>query len=312
MPSNDRFAAFLLSSQRGVLSREQAYSLGVTPHGVDHRLRPGGPWQRLLPGVYLTVTGTPSDAQRQVAAMLYAGHDSLITGLFAVAFHGVRCPQAQVVDVLVPPERHVVSRAFVRVHRTRRLPTSWNTDLALRYVLPARAVADAVRDLRQLSDARTVVASAVQQRRCTVGELADEIAERHRGDGQLRKVLAEVAVGVRSLAEAELRELIAGSDLPTPLFNPDLFLDGQFVARPDAWWPDAGVAAEVESKEWHLLPADWERTLARRRQMAAAGITVVQFTPSQLRTTPAVILRDIAAAISNGRALPKIVTRAAA
>jgi hypothetical protein len=99
------------------------------------------------------------------------------------------------------------------------------------------------------------------------------------------------------------------SDRPAPLFNSDLFLDGQFVASPGAWWPQAGVAAEVESKQWHLLHGDWERTLSRRRQMAAAGITVVQFTPGQLRTDPDMVLRDIAAAIRNGHALPRIITR---
>jgi hypothetical protein len=100
--------------------------------------------------------------------------------------------------------------------------------------------------------------------------------------------------------------------LPTPLFNPDLYLDGEFLARPDAWWPAAGVAVEVESKEWHLLPNDWERTLSRRRRMAAAGISVLQFTPGQLRTDPDIILRDMAAALRNGRPLPQIVTRPAA
>ena len=30
-----------------------------------------------------------------------------------------------------------------------------------------------------------------------------------------------------------------------PLFNPSLYLGDTFLAKPDAWWPDAGVAAEV-------------------------------------------------------------------
>lgn len=312
MTREDRLADFLRTSQRGVLSRRQVALFGVTRHGLSHRIRPGGTWQRLLPGVYLTATGQPTLVQLHVAALLYAGPQSLVTGLSAVGFHGIRGPRADVVDVLVPAARQCPSRAFVRVHRTRRLPTSWTTDLALRYALPQRAVADAVRWLDNLADARTVVASAVQRRRCTIAQIAGELPDRYGGDALLRSVLAEVAAGVRSVAEAELRELITRSDLPRPLFNPDLFTDGQFLARPDAWWPDAGVAAEVESKEWHLLPSDWQRTLARRRRMAAAGISVVQFTPSQLRAEPEAILQDIAAAIKNGRALPKIVTRSAA
>jgi hypothetical protein len=34
---------------------------------------PEGKWQKLLPGVYLTVTGKPTAEQRLVAARLYAG-----------------------------------------------------------------------------------------------------------------------------------------------------------------------------------------------------------------------------------------------
>jgi hypothetical protein len=312
MQLDDPYARFLLASQRDVLSREQALSFGVTRHALRHRLRPGGPWQSLLPSVYLTVTGAPTDVQLQVAALLYAGPESLITGLAAVNFHGIRGPRAEIVDVLVPGSRRPADCKFVRIHRTRRLPGGWNTDMALRFALPARAVADAVCSLDALGDARTVIASAVQQRRCTIAQLSLELRQRHRADTLLRNVLAEVADGVRSVVEAELRELILASDLPVPLFNPDLYLDGHFLARPDAWWPDAGVAIEVESREWHLLPSDWERTLARRRQMAAAGICVVQFTPRQLRTEPDVMLRDIAQALRTGRPLPRIVTRLAA
>jgi hypothetical protein len=303
---------FLLVSQRGVVSRGQALASGVTRHGLEHRLRPGGPWQKLLPGVYLTTSGEPTYTQRQVAALLFAGPDSLITGLSAVSLHGIRGPRTESVDILIPVARQLDDRDFLRVHRTRRLPGSWVNDMALRYVKPERAVADAVRSLVELADARTVVASAVQQRRCTVAQLAEEQRGRDRRDALLRAVLAEVAAGVRSVAEGDLRALIVASDLPTPLFNPDLYLDGEFLARPDAWWPQAGVAVEVESKEWHLLPSDWERTLTRRRRMGAAGIAVLQFTPRQLRTEPDVMLRDMAAALKNGRPLPQIITRPAA
>jgi hypothetical protein len=40
---------------------------------------------------------------------------------------------------------------------------------------------------------------------------------------------------------------------------------GGFIAEPDAWWTDAGVAGEIESREWYLSPRDWERTLTVTR-----------------------------------------------
>src|SRR5580698_9835696 len=79
-----------LDHQLYVITREQAVTVGVTRHALRHRLRSGGPWQGLLPGVYLATTGTPTPIQQEMAAMLYAGPDSVVTGLAAVRQHHIR------------------------------------------------------------------------------------------------------------------------------------------------------------------------------------------------------------------------------
>ena len=107
--------------------------------------------------------------------------------------------------------------------------------------------------------------------------------------------------GVRSVAEADLRTLIAGEGLPVPLYNPRLFAGATFIATPDAWWPEACVACEVESREWHLLPADWERTLARDARMSAFGIVVRHLPPRRLRTEPRKVAAEIRSALEAGR-----------
>jgi hypothetical protein len=311
MWSDERHAEWLLHSQRGVLCRAQVLSLGVTTQGLRHRIRPGGPWQRLLPGIYLTATGAPSQVQREVAALMYAGKASIITGPAALVRLRVRVPATATVDVLVPAECEHASRDFVVTHRTRRMPRSWTVDLALRYALPARAVVDTVSALTNLAEARTVVASAVQQRHCTIDQLVAEVRERRGGGALLRAVLAEVADGIRSAAEGDLRDLIGRSGLPVPFYNPTLLWDGKFLAIPDAWWPDAAVAVEVDSKEFHLLPDDWEQTMRRHRRMSIAGLTVLHVSPRQLRTEPRLVLTDIAEALRNGRPAPRVTMRRA-
>ena len=75
----------------------------------------------------------------------------------------------------------------------------------------------------------------------------------------------------------------------------------------------AGVAAEVDSREWHLSPADWERTLVRDARMTEQGILVLRFTPRRIRTAGREVALQIRAAlrVSGGRRLPQIVARPA-
>jgi hypothetical protein len=86
-----------------------------------------------------------------------------------------------------------------------------------------------------------------------------------------------------------------------PMFNPRLFVGRDFLAAPDCWWPDAGVAAEVNSREWHLSPRDWENTLARQARMAAAGIIVLHFPPSRIYTERKEVIAEIRSALAAGR-----------
>jgi hypothetical protein len=311
--TNDRDVEWLLAYQRGVVSSAQALTIGFTAAGLRHRYRPGGPWQRLLPHVYLMSTGDPTSEQLQTAALLYAGRSSVITGPVALRQYRLHAPETRRIDVLVPAGRNCSSQAFVAVHRTCRLPDAQTRDLAIGYVAPARAVADTVLALSTRSEVRAVVASAVQQRRCTVAELSVELAAGPvRGSALFRSVLAEVSDGIRSPAEGDLRDLILRSELPRPLFNPSLLLHGRLLAKPDAWWPEYGVAVEVDSREWHLAPDDWEATMRRDRRLTVAGIRVLHVSPRQLRTEPDRVIRDIAAALRTGRPAADVVTLPAA
>jgi hypothetical protein len=313
MVIDNRAFAWHLAYQRGVITRSQTVACGLTADALLYRIRTGGPWQRLVPGVYLTATGQPTREQLLIAALLHAGPDGLITGPAALMNYRIRGPQTGLVDVLVPVASKRSDAGFVLVHRTRRMPLEAICDGPVRYAPAERAVADTARAMAttDLAGVRAVVAGAIQQHRCTVAALAAELqAGPVRGSATLRAVLAEVIDGIRSPAEADLRALIRSSGLPQPLYNPKLYLpDGAFLAQPDAWWPDHGVAAEVDSREWHLSPADWENTMARHARMSAAGIIVLHFSPRQQRDHPEEVIRTIAGALKAGRPLPAITTR---
>jgi hypothetical protein len=301
----------LLDKQLSVATRRQLLTLGLTDRAVQYRARLDGPWQVLLPGIYLGVNGPPSMKQKEMAALLYGGPGSVITGPTALMHYSIRSQAPfDAIDVLIPAERQRRDAGFVRLQRTARMPLKIAWAGPVRLVLAPRAVADAARRLTSLRDVRAVVADAVQVGRCTIGQLAAELNEGPvRGSAMFRSVLAEVAEGIRSTAEGDLRDLIRVNELPMPMFNPSLYEGKAFLGKPDAWWPDAGVTAEVDSREWHLSPEDWDRTRRRHDVMAAAGIIPLHFSPNQIRREPAEVVRMIKHALEHGLNRPPLAIR---
>lgn len=298
----DRAVVQIWRRQCDLITRSQALAGGMTEAALRSRLRPGGPWRIVLPGVYLVHNGGLTLGQREAAAVLYAGEPSVITGSAALARMGVRVPTPDFIDVLVPRDQRRQSKDFVRIHRTVRMPARpWRSD-GLHWAPPARAVADAVWGLTDMNSARALVAGAVQQGKCTVEQLSAELrAGPNQGSGALRAALEEVAEGIASVAEGDLRKVIRNGGLPKPMYNPRLFVGDEFIGSPDAWWPDAGVACEVDSREWHLSPADWERTQTRHARMSAHGIIVLHYAPRRIRSDPAGLVVEIGKALESGR-----------
>jgi len=298
----------ILAEQYRVIARSQVLACGMSPRALHRRIAPSGPWQRLLPGVYLTVTGSVTQEQREMAALLYAGPESLMTGTAAVRRHHLRAPGADLVDVLIPWSQKRQSTAGVRVHRTRRMPPRWYVTGKIRFAEAPRAVADAARSMTRFDDVRAVVCEAVQRRACFVNDLVAELeAGSSAGSALLREALAEVADGVRSVAEADFRVLILRSDLPRPVFNARLIdVDGTLIAITDAWWQEAGVAAEIDSRAYHLAAADQDRTTGRHDKLTAHGILALHFSPRRVKDDPAGILREIRQAIGKGLERPPL------
>jgi very-short-patch-repair endonuclease len=302
--------AATLARQYQVISRAQAMTLGMTTSALRQRLRPGGPWQRLLPGVFLAVTGTPTMDQRSVAALVYAGTGGLITGTAAVGLWGVLAPRSTMIDVLIPAARQRRSTGFARIHLTERMPDRTFTAGPIRLVPLPRAVADAARGMTRLADVRAVVAAAVQQGKCTPERLVAELEGGPvQGSALFRAAVSDVCDGIRSSPEADLKDLLRRARVAEPVFNPRLYAGDEFIASPDAWWPEAGIAGEVDSRAYHLSPQDHERTLARDARMAAHGITVLHFTPRQIRTQPDTVIAAIKSALSAASSRPRLPIR---
>jgi hypothetical protein len=300
--------ASILARQFQVVSRRQALDCGIPRSTVNSWCTAGGKWQKLLPGVYLTVTGTPTHEQRLAAAMLYAGAArAAITGTAALRQHRLRSPGPDLIDVLVPSAVQRQSNGFVRIHRTKRLPRVHRVGI-LRFAAPARAVADAARLSTSLDDVKSVVAEAIQKQASSLQELRLELEKGASGDSvRLRAALDAAHAGVRSVAEDRFRERIKRSGLPVPRFNVFLrTLGGTDIGEVDAWWADAGVSVEIDSQEYHFYRADWIRTDVKRSRLLSYGILAHNIAPARVENDWDSVCRELRASLDKGRQRPRL------
>lgn len=264
--------------------------------------------------MYLAASGTPTLNQREMAALLYGDPKqdqsemtkAVITGAAALRYRHVTLPDSgwESIDLLIPAEVRRQSVSFVTVHRTNRMPAMSIARGRRLFAPDARAVADAARDMTDLRAVRALVSSAVQKKCCSAAAIRDELYDGPiRGSALLAVAVEEVTGGVRSAPEAELRGLIRKAGLPMPMFNPKLYLsDGTFIGQPDAWWPEAGVAVEVDSRAWHSEAPDWERTMDRHSDLGQYGIVTLHFSPYKLRRRQAFVISRMRNAVRTGRA----------
>jgi len=103
----------VLQVQYQVVTRRQALLCGMPHSTLDRQIAPGGPWQRLLPGVYLTVTGTVTRDQREMAALLYAGPRSDVRHVVCAVVQQRACTVAELTEELQagPPAGATLFRA---------------------------------------------------------------------------------------------------------------------------------------------------------------------------------------------------------
>jgi hypothetical protein len=165
--------------------------------------------------------------------------------------------------------------------------------------------------LTSLRDVRALVSDAAQKRVCSIKALRTELDEGPvPGSGLLRRALAEVTEGIRSVTEGDLRLLLKRARVPTPMFNARLCDGDKLIAVVDCWWSGAGVAGEVDSREYHYRANDWQRTIRRHDRLVAHGVLVLHFTPQRMKEEPEEIVREILAALTQGAARPPLALKA--
>ncbi|QDY76748.1 hypothetical protein [Streptomyces qinzhouensis] len=289
-----------------VQSAAQLRERGVAGARLAARCRPGGPWQSLLPGVYLLRRGVPTGEERLRGVLLYAGRPvaprqpapepggrttAVLTGLAALALHGFTTApplrELDLIDVLVPRTRRLRSTGFARIVRAGSVPEpEFVTGLPVAPV--ARAVADAVAELDDPGAVRLLVSEAVGGGHCDPAALVAELdrARLLRRPPVAGAVDALLSEG-RARAEERLYSLVYSYALPDPLWNVDLRLPGGTpLGRVDAYWTEQCVAVLLDVPAGDGAADGTSGGAARREHLERLGVTVIAMTPRELRDEP--------------------------
>jgi hypothetical protein len=295
-------------SQEGVIRALTLESLDLGSKVIYRRCLPGGPWQRVLPGVIVLHNTEPSRRELLLAALLYAGPGSMITGATACRQYGLRVPAAfppHDVHVLVTQQHRALSSEYVTVERTWRLPGPHTRD-SIPLAPLVRAVTDATRRIRTEEPIGELLVEAIQRGRCSPTAIAAELDRgTKRGTALPRRLLTEW-LDLRSVAEARAKDLSKLLPVPPTHWNPVIRdATGDYIGRPDGWWEDVALAWEIDSVDFHFSRDDYARTLRRNTRYAAAGITVVPTLPSRLRDDPGGVARELEAAYQAAAARPR-------
>lgn len=314
-PAAPRPLRHLSDVQRRVMTTAQLRSHGVSSAETTAQCRSGGPWQQILPGVFLLHPGAPTSEERLHSVLLYAARETsasgvpaqpaagephrpvyaeaMITGLAALTLHGFTSapplPSLERIDVLVPRQRRLRSTGCAHVIRTSDLPLAEEaTGLPVAPV--PRALADAVARLTDAGAVRRLLSDAVRGGHCEPAAVVRELNQaKLLGRPHVVDAVDALLAEGRSIAEHRLYTMVRDYGLPDPVWNVDLRLPGgPHLGGLDAYWPDQAVAVELDTRaprQGHRQEDDamWSEYARKREHLERLGITVVYVTPRKLR-----------------------------
>ncbi|MER5932339.1 hypothetical protein [Streptomyces sp. NPDC002054] len=270
-----------------VLSLAQLREHGVTPADAAER-----PWQQILPGVFLLHAGPATSEERLHAVLLYAGRrggEAMITGLAALALYRFTAAPPllalQHIDVLVPSTRRLRSAGCARLVRAQAPPRP-NEVTGLPVAPVARAVADAVAQLTDAGTVRRLLSEAVRGGHCEPAALVRELtAARLLNRPHVVDAVESLVAEGRGIAEDRLYDMVRRYQLPEPVWNVDLRVPGgPHLGGVDAYWPDFGVAVELDTRAPRQgEDEEWSEYARRREALERLGVTVIHITPRKLR-----------------------------
>jgi very-short-patch-repair endonuclease len=277
----------LASRQHGLVSLDQARTLGFSSSAVSRRLDTGT-WKRVLPRTFCIAGSAASLEQRALAAVLWAGEGAVASHGTACALWGLARPVSGTVHVTTGRELGHPP-AGIRAHKSAFAPGETGSLRRVSVTSPSRTLLDVAGE-RSHDALLPLVERAVVDGLVTVPQLL-RIADRHRGRrgvARLRKVLD---LGVHegrwaSALEREVQTLLESAGLPPYEREHPV---GPY--RIDFAWPGALAGIEADGRLWHSSRADFRRDRAKHNFLLAEGWRILRVTRRDLNEPGQVLAR---------------------
>jgi very-short-patch-repair endonuclease len=267
----ERVAA-LAGRQYGVASRTQLLRMGLTAPAIDARVA-RGVLHVVHRGIY--AVGHPAVAPDglRLAAVLACGPGAALSHVSAAALLRIRETTSALHDVTA---RTRGRRPGLRVHRAALDPRDAGTVRGIPVTAPARTLVD-LADVLESQAVTRAFEEAIRLRLLTARDLEDALA-RHpgrRAHAVLRGELGRHLPGLRrtrsELERAFVRLVARHAIVPAPRIN--AHVAGHEV---DAYWPDHGLAVELDSLEFHRTRPAMRRDYDKALALTRAGLHVVR------------------------------------
>ncbi|HEY5853006.1 MAG TPA: hypothetical protein VIW24_02855 [Aldersonia sp.] len=231
---------------------KDALAAGFTQYELN-----GAGWERLRRGVYLPAgqsAGNLTVLQRHVlqsrAAASASSNDAVISHVSAAAAHGLPIWAIPLKRVHLSRNRRSGARSGPQIvlHAAPFDGSDVVSVAGLRVTSVARTVVNVARTV-PFEQAVVVGDAALQLRKTTVSELADQLeqAARRPGAAGARRVLRFLDGRAESPGESRSRVAMSRARLPTPELQAEVFDErGRLIARVDFLFPELGVIGEFD------------------------------------------------------------------
>ncbi|GAA1142726.1 DUF559 domain-containing protein [Nocardioides aquiterrae] len=286
----------LAAEQGGVVSRRQAYELGVTRWEIRGAVR-AQRWQLLNDQTVCLHNGDVSLAGHHWAAVLQGGPSAQLDGASSLIASGLRRFDVDRIRVSVPRGSRVRRTSRYDIRQTRR----WSADdLAPGGIPRTRVEVAAVRAAlwaRNDKQATYVLTLVVQQGLARPETIGVELLRirRDRRRLLLHAVVNDLLDGARSLGELDVGREMRRRGLPAPA-RQVLRRDRAGRYYLDLYWPDLRLVVEVDGIH-HAWAENVVGDALRQNALALDGDTVLRLPLLGLRLEPDAFFAQVESAM---------------